>query len=164
VDRRRDHVLTGKERHAWVRKDGRGYPCRAIRTHEFLYIRNFLPDRWPAGDPVDGGEPYYSARAYGDIDNAPSKTFMMKHRDDPDVKPLFERAFQKRPAEELYDLREDPEQLDNVADRAEYASVRSKLASTLTAELLATKDPRSLDRGDAFDRYPYYGGRQPRKE
>jgi len=68
VDRRRDHILTGKERHAWVRKNGLGCSCRAIRTHEFLYIRNFMPDRWPAGDPVDGGEPYYSTRAYGDIE------------------------------------------------------------------------------------------------
>lgn len=164
VDRRRDHVLTGKERHAWVRKDGLGYPCRAIRTHEFLYIRNFLPDRWPAGDPLDGGEPYYNKRAYGDIDNAPSKTCMMGLRDDPDVKRLFELAFEKRPAEELYDLRKDPDQLDNVADQSDYVDVRNKLASTLKAELVATKDPRILGQGDVFDHYPYYGGRQSRKK
>ncbi|UCD51021.1 MAG: sulfatase [Phycisphaerales bacterium] len=163
VDRRRDHVLTGKERHAWVRKDGLGYPCRAIRTHEFLYIRNFKPQRWPAGHPVDGGEPYYSNRAYGDIDGAPSKTYMMEHRDDPDVKRLFELAFEKRPAEELYDLRQDPDQLNNVADRPEYVTVKNKLASTLMAELTDTKDPRVQGRGDVFDRYPYYGGRQPKK-
>ena len=129
IDRRRDHVLTGKERHAWVRRDGLGYPCRAIRTHEFLYIRNFKPDRWPAGHPIDGGEPYYSNRAYGDIDGAPSKTYMMEHRNHPDVQELFELAFEKRPAEELYDLRQDPHQLTNVADRRAYARTRAKLAS-----------------------------------
>ncbi len=162
IDRKRNCVLTGKERHAWVRKDGLGYPCRAIRTHDFLYIRNFEPDRWPAGDPVDGGEPYYSNRAYGDIDDCPSKTHMMEHRGDPDARRLFELAFDKRPAEELYDLGKDPGQLTNVAERGAYASTRKKLASRLMAKLAATEDPRALGRGDAFDRYPYYGGRQPK--
>ena len=163
VERRRDHVLTGKERHAWVRLDGRGYPSRAIRTDDFLYIRNFEPERWPAGHPVDGGEPYYSDRAYGDIDDGPSKTYMLEHRDDPEVERLFELAFEKRPAEELYDLRADSSQLTNVADRPEYAKTRRELASRLMAELKATDDPRGRGQGDAFDRYPYYGGRQPKK-
>jgi len=159
VDRRRDKVFTGKERHAYVRKDGLGYPMRAIRTHEFLYIRNFKPNRWPAGDPKDIGfrDP---PRPYGDIDGSPSKTYMMEHRDDPKVRRLFELAFEKRPAEELYDLRKDPAQLNNVAERAEYAAVKSKLAAALMAELKATKDPRVLGKGDAFDKYPYYGGSQ----
>jgi uncharacterized sulfatase len=146
-----------------VRLDGLGYPCRAIRTDDHLYIRNFKPDRWPAGHPVDGGEPYYSNRAYGDIDDCPTKTYMMEHRDDPSVKRLFELAFEKRPAEELYDLRNDPDQLHNVADDAAYASAKRKLSTQLSAELRASGDPRILGNGDVFDRYPYYGGRQPKK-
>jgi len=164
IDPARDHVLTGKERHAWVRRGGTGYPCRAIRTHDFLYIRNFKPDRWPAGDPVDGGEPYYRNRSYGDIDDCPSKTYMKEHRDEPHVKRLFEAAFLKRPAEELYDLKKDPDQLHNVADDPAYANRRKQLAARLTAELRDTADPRILGNGDAFDAYPYYGGRQPKKK
>ena len=162
VDKRRDKVFTGKERHAYVRKDGLGYPTRAIRTHEFLYIRNFIPDRWPAGDPDVAGF-RNPAEPYGDTDGSPTKTYMMEHRDDPDVRRLFELAFEKRPAEELYDLRKDPSQLNNVAAAAEYAAVKSKLAAALMAELKATKDPRVLGKGDAFDRYPYYGGKQQKK-
>ncbi len=162
IDPRRNRVLTGKERHAWVRAGGLGYPCRAIRTYDYLYIRNFEPDRWPAGHPVDGGEPYYSNRAYGDIDDGPSKKYMMEHRADPQVKELFERAFEKRPAEELYDLRRDRDQLQNVANLPDYAQARDALASALMKELVATGDPRVLGRGDCFDKYPYYGGRQPK--
>lgn len=162
VEQERDHVLTGKERHAWVRKDGLGYPCRAIRTDDFLYIRNYKPDRWPAGAPVDGGVPHYANRSYGDIDNSPTKTYMMEHRNDPGVEKLFKLAFEKRPAEELYDLRRDPGQLNNVANVATYAAAKDKLASALRAELVATRDPRVLGEGDAFDHYPYYGGRQPK--
>jgi N-sulfoglucosamine sulfohydrolase len=158
IDPARDHVLVGKERHAWVRKDGLGYPSRAIRTYEYLYIRNFKPDRWPAGDPADGGEPYYAKRAYGDIDDSPTKTYLIEHRDDPGVKQLFDLAVAKRPAEELYDLRKDPNQLNNVADNPSYTRVREELAARLMAELKATGDPRVLGTGDVFDSYPYYGG------
>jgi uncharacterized sulfatase len=157
VDPERDKVFTGKERHAWVRKDGLGYPMRAIRTYDFLYIRNFKPDRWPAGDPDTAGfrDP---PGQYGDTDGSPSKNYMIENREDPKVKTLFELAFQKRPAEELYDLRKDPAQIENVADRAEYAQAKEKLAAALMAELKATNDPRVLGTGDVFDSYPYYGG------
>jgi N-sulfoglucosamine sulfohydrolase len=163
IDPQRDHVLTGKERHAWVRKDGLGYPCRAIRTHDFLYIRNYQPDRWPAGDPTDGGEPFYSGRGYGDIDDSPTKTWMIENRDKPEVRRLFGLAFLKRPAQELYDLHKDPNQLANVADDPAYAKAKSDLDSRLTAELRPTGDARAAGQGDTFDRYPYYGGRQPKK-
>ena len=48
--------------------------------------------------------------------------------------------------------------MNNVADKAEYAKIKNKLASTLTTELKATKDPRVLGKGDTFDKYPYYHG------
>src|SRR5262249_1017937 len=47
----RDRVFVERERHAHVRQGNLSYPVRAIRTAEHLYIRNFRPDRWPAGDP-----------------------------------------------------------------------------------------------------------------
>jgi hypothetical protein len=83
---------------------------------------------------------------------------MLKYRNEPEVGRLFELAFGKRPAEELYDLRKDPSQLNNVAGEPEYAKIKSKLAAALMSELKATKDPRVLGRGDLFDKYPYYGG------
>ena len=76
------------------------------------------------------------------------------------MKRYFDLAFAKRPAEELYDVRKDPEQLVNVAERPEYAAVRRELGQKLLAELKATQDPRVLGGGEQFDRYPYYGGPQ----
>ncbi len=154
VDKARDKVFTGKERHNMCRENKGGYPCRAVRTKDFLYIRNFAPDRWPAGDP----EPISTQGAYGDVDTSPTKTYMLEHKNDPQVKPLFELAFGKRPAEELYDLNNDPNQLNNVATNSEYAKIKNRLTSLLTAELKATKDPRILGKGDTFDKYPYYYG------
>jgi N-sulfoglucosamine sulfohydrolase len=168
VDPKRDHVLTGKERHVPCQETGMaGYPMRAIRTHDFLYICNFKPDRWPAGAPKGYAQPTEIVVShprgtffgYGDVDAAPTKSYMLKYQDDPKVNKLFELAFGKRPAEELYDLRKDPNQLNNVAALPEYAKVKNKLAAALMAELKATKDPRVLGKGDVFDTYPYYGGK-----
>jgi len=154
VDKKRDKVLTGRERHVLCRKDNVGYPMRAMRTHEFLYIRNFKPQLWPAGDPqVQQG--YWPATPYADIDRSPTRAYMMQHRDEPEVKKLFELGFGKRPAEELYDIRKDPAQLNNIASDPKYAEVKAKLSAALMAELAATKDPRVVGGGDAFDKYPW---------
>lgn len=160
VDPKRDKVLTGKERHhGKCREKGVGYPMRAIRTHQFLYIRNFKPQRWPAGSP----DLISSQGTYSDVDSSPTKDYMISHRNDPKVRKLFEKAFDKRPAEELYDLRKDPGQMHNVAQVSEYDEVKGKLAAKLMTELTATQDPRVLDKGDVFDNYPYlasYGMRR----
>ncbi|MHC4726369.1 MAG: sulfatase family protein [Planctomycetota bacterium] len=167
VDRKRNHVLTGKERHVPSQETGAaGYPMRAIRTHDFLYIRNFKPNRWPSGhakgfaQPTEIviSKPLGTHYGYSDVDAAPTKSYMLKYQNEPQVAKLFELAFGKRPAEELYDLRKDPEQLNNIADKPEYAMIKNRLAADLLVELKATKDPRVLGRGDTFDKYPYYGG------
>ena len=172
VDPKRDRVFKGMERHTPCRgKDGVGYPMRAIQTHDFLYIHNFKPDRWPAGDPggyaqpapIDVSRPRGTMYGYGDVDASPTKSYMIKYRNDPHVARLSELAFAKRPAEELYDLRRDAGQLNNVAAQAEYAEVKNELSAALMAELAATKDPRVLGKADIFDTYPYYGSGGPQK-
>ncbi len=62
-----------------------------------------------------------------------------------------------RPADELYDIRLDPFQMHNVADRTEYAGTLKRLKSQLFKELEGTEDPRMTGGGDAFDSYEYLG-------
>jgi len=69
----------------------------------------------------------------------------------------FERAFAKRPAEELYDLRSDPAQLDNVAERREYAAALADCRARLERWMKDTDDPRSSSDDDRWDGYPYFG-------
>lgn len=154
TDSGRDRVFTGRERHTLAQPDSTaGYPMRAIRTRDYLYIRNYRPDRFPAG--FDSGR----ADTYRDIDPGPAKRFMMDHRHDPAVANLFELGFGKRPGEELYDLHSDAAELRNVASDASRAEVKARLAAQLDAQLKNWRDPRALGGGEEFDNYPYLGSR-----
>ena len=151
----RDAAYIAMERHDGCRAGGKGYPCRAIRTENFMYIYNFEPSRWPSGSP----DAAVCARAipYGEIDSSPTKTFMMKNRHTHGIADLAYLSFGMRPAEELYDLKKDPEQMVNVAGTTEYESMRAQLRKQLFAQLRKTKDPRVVGGKVDWDYYPYYG-------
>jgi arylsulfatase A-like enzyme len=159
ADTPREAVFLGRERHtpAQAGDESGGYPMRAIRTDDFLYIRNLTPDRWPAGTP-DWQNAYFDNGWLGDCDNGPAKFYLWTHRDDPAVQPLYDLAFAKRPAEELYVLSDDPHQMRNVASDPEHAAVKDRLWERLQRELEATGDPRMTGAPVRFDAFPYYGG------
>jgi uncharacterized sulfatase len=143
------------ERHDGCRKGGKGYPCRAIRTSDYLYIHNFEPTRWPSGSP----DPSVCARSipYGEIDDSPTKTFMMEHQTEHGTARLAALAFGMRPAEELYDLKNDPAQMKNLAGTTETAAIQKSLRQRLFDHLKKTKDPRVIGGPVNWDYYPYYG-------
>jgi uncharacterized sulfatase len=146
VEPERDRVFFARERHhPLARQDSQGYPSRAVRTQKWLYIRNFAPDRAPAGDAPD----------YSDIDNGPTKAFLIENRDSPGVAPLFDRAMGRRPPEELYDVESDPRQMRNIAGQADGRAAREEMRAHLDARMKQMGDPRALQPDtDVFDRYP----------
>lgn len=152
VEAQRDKAFFGRERHDVFRLEQGlpvGYPMRAVRTDDFLYIRNFKPERMPAGDNTEKNQ---------DNDRGPSKTFVAEYKDDPKVRPFYQLAYGKRPAEELYDLRKDPYQLNNIAGETQYAAEQKRLRAELNGWMRRMNDPRALPgtAGDVFDRYPVY--------
>ena len=155
LDPGRDKAFFAMERHDGARKGGKGYPSRALRTQDFLYVRNFTPERWPSGDP----DARNCARAlpYGEVDPSPTKTFLMENAGQDSVREFFQLAFAKRPSEELYDLRVDPGQLKNVAAQAGYLEETKGLRQRLMQYLASTGDPRVLGKPAPWDYYPYYG-------
>jgi len=150
----RDEVFVERERHANVRRGNASYPCRAVRTKQFLYIRNLRPDRWPAGDP----EKWMAVGRYGDVDDSPTKNFILDRREEPGMRKFHDLAFAKRPPEELYDLEKDPSQVNNVAGRPEYAAAQAPLRAALDRWMKETADPRAEGETDVWDGYPYTGG------
>ena len=169
IESERDFVVTGRERHvAGAREGFLPYPQRCIRTEDFIYIVNFEPDRWPMGNPRGLDDPHTEAPdfqklayntfiAYPDLDASPTKAWMIHHREDLDVEPLFQLGFGKRPREELYDLKEDPHYLSNVAEEAAYANVRGNLENRLMQILQEQQDPRLVEEPCRFEYEPYAG-------
>ena len=168
VDPLRDAVITGRERHvAKARNDWMPYPQRAIRTKNFLYIRNFKPDRWPMGTgPGYGAQagdmPTFEAlrentfAAFGDLDGSPTKAWIaLNCEKDESRRKYFDFAFGRRPAEELYDLSVDADQVYNVAIEERYAEVKTDLAARLLKTLEETGDPRVTGDGTTFDKPPF---------
>jgi len=165
LDSERNWVITGRERHvARAREDNLPYPMRGLRTPDFLYIRNFTPDRWPMGSPAAAAEkslPPTEAMenntyvAYADMDASPTKAWLIEHRDDPEMKWQYDFAFAKRPGEELYDLKKDPDQTHNIAADSAYAKQKQELSAQLMKRLTDAGDPRVTGDGKTFDRPPF---------
>ncbi len=153
VDPQRTQVYAARERHSSSRYNNWTYPIRALRTPDYLYVRNFRPQRWPAGDPAGfKGDRF----GYYDIDACPTKTFLWEHRDDEELAKYFQWSVEKRPAEELFDIRTDAANLHNLADDPEHRKTLEKLRRQMEEYLTKTGDPRMLDGGDIYEQYKRY--------
>lgn len=150
----RKAIVYGRERHTPAQKSPSmdGYPSRAIRTDEYLYIRNLHPERWPAGVPEGATHPM---NHFADCDDGPTKQFLLAHQ--ATFPAYFQLSFGQRPEEELYALKNDPYQLVNLADDAAYAAVKAALSRQLVDYLTATKDPRLVPSRIDFDQIEYWG-------
>jgi len=146
LDPSRDHVLIGRERTDIGRPHDAGYPVRGIIKAGQLYVENFEPSRWPAGNPETG---------YLDCDGGATKSFILEaHRKNADD-PFWALCFGLRPAEEFYDLTADASCTRNLAGQSESAAARAALRGELHRELKAQGDPRMSGQGKVFDDYPH---------
>ena len=146
VDPDRDFVLIGKERHDIGRPGDQGYPIRGIVSGEFLYVRNFEPERWPAGNPETG---------YLNCDGSPTKTVCLDARENPETMEYWEMSFGKRPPEELYRISDDRDCLNNLAENPEFAEKKNSLRERMETELKAQGDLRMIGRGGEYEKYRY---------
>ena len=122
-----------------------------MRTATHLYIRNFAPDRWPTGGPD-----FISSNKgpHGDVDACPTKDFMLSPIARRNFSRPYELCFGKRPAEELYDLSVDPDQVSNIASSPSSAAIKQQLSASLENYLRQTADPR-IEGRDPWRNYPY---------
>ncbi len=104
------------------------YDCsRAIRDENFLYIKNFMPHR-PQGQYL--GYMYETPTTVAWLTAAKSgKTT--------EAQSLFWRL---KPSEELYDLKKDPQQLNNLAGQSQYAEQKDALKTALKNWLTEQRD------------------------
>ena len=143
----REYLVLGQERHDYGRPANQGYPVRSLLKDGFLYIYNFKPWLWPAGDPETG---------YLNTDGSPTKTEILNMRREKTDTLLWNLSFGKRPQEELYDVNADPECVNNLAYEQKYMTLKSEMHKILFTELKKQNDPRISSDPDIFDRYPFY--------
>ncbi len=157
VDPQRNFVVTGRERHAPAQAEPAmvGYPARAIRTDNWLFIMNLRSERWPAGVPDGATHPM---NRFPDCDDGLAKFFIMNNRDEEKFVKYYELAFAQRPVYELYDISKDPLQMHNLAADNDYEPVLASLRNTMINYLRETEDPRFTNVIPHFDEYPYRTG------
>ncbi|MBI1369409.1 MAG: sulfatase-like hydrolase/transferase [Planctomycetes bacterium] len=159
VDPANDAAYFGRERHSSSRWHSLGYPSRGVRTDKYLYIRNFTPERWPAGAPrqIDkNGQLKPESSGYTDIDGNPTLDEMIARQNEPDIARFLHLSVDKRPGEELYDIEKDPGCLHNLATDPDARAAREKLSAQLMDYLKKTDDPRLGDDPNIFETYKRY--------
>ncbi len=141
----RDHTLIGKERTDVGRPHDWGYPIRGIVTSSHLFLKNYEPSRWPAGNPETG---------YTDTDASPTKTLILELGRKDRTNKFWQLNFGVRPGEELYDLTSDVGCANNLAGKQAHEQQTKKLRERMEGELKEQNDPRMFGNGKIFDNYP----------
>ena len=173
IDESKKYVFSGRERHSSSRYLNWGYPQRAIRSKDFLLIWNMKPERWPAGAPhrikpdtdgelfpmygIDENGVHHSDWAFTDIDASPTKSFIIENMEDENIRQYFEWACNKRPEYELFNIKNDQYNLNNLSGNPDYSKIEKELKAALLQELTKSEDPRIVGPDkEIFDSYIRY--------
>jgi hypothetical protein len=121
---------------------------RSVRTKDYLYIRNYYPN-----EPFTIWVPYLNKMpimkemlrldAEGKL-NGPQKKWMAT----------------TRPAEELYDVKKDPFQLENLSENEQFRTIRAEMRNKLNQWTLETNDMGHQNEPEMIS-HMWPGGIQP---
>jgi uncharacterized sulfatase len=101
---------------------------RSVRDNRYRYIRNFYPFR-----------PYLPHLEYAEKCNT-MKEMRRLYAEDELNKVQAQWMADRRPAEELYDLENDPWETKNLSDDPEYTSIKNRLEKALEDWMIQTRD------------------------
>ncbi|WP_114778538.1 sulfatase family protein [Botryobacter ruber] len=135
TDRHRDYVY-GVHTTRGVIKGSEAYPIRSARTEKYLYIQNLNPTA-----------KFQNVATSGKLVESWAKT----------GKPADARRaefYVSRPAEELYDVENDPYQLVNLAGKPTYSKVQLELKTQLASFMKQQGDRGMETEMKAFERQP----------
>lgn len=110
----REYIYASKDR-----IDGFPFRERAVRDHKLKYIKNYMPNQ-PGGVHI----------AYRD--KLKSMQSMWHELTQGNLTKQQEFWFKPRPAEELYNVVEDPDELNNLANKPEFKTQLVKMRGALT--------------------------------
>ncbi|MEL6593489.1 MAG: hypothetical protein AAFQ68_25540, partial [Bacteroidota bacterium] len=101
---------------------------RAVLDERYLYIRHYMPHL----PPIQSGFIYSDVKhAFRALREARSQNLLNE---------VQQRFWQSKPIEELYDLQNDPQELQNLAEIPEMQAIKARLQDTLRGWMLAHRD------------------------
>jgi uncharacterized sulfatase len=112
---------------------GKAYPIRSVQDREFKYIMNLASDSIFQNINTHG-------RTWDPEDASPTWASWMKLAEEDESVAGRVRHYRKRPADELYNLAEDPWELNNLAGDPQYASVKEALKMDLQQWMMEQGD------------------------
>ncbi|ROO85777.1 arylsulfatase A-like enzyme [Actinocorallia herbida] len=144
-DHMRGSSLTGGPRPSYAfgvrnRMDERYDMVRTVRDERYRYIRNYSPHR-PYGQHQAFA---WQQKGYQDWEQA--------HLDGV-LDPVQNRYWRPKPAEELYDLRVDPDEVDDLANEPGHRAVLHRLSAALDRRLLDVNDNGFIPEGSPLEGY-----------
>lgn len=109
------------------RMDERVDQVRAVCDKKYLYVRNYMPHT-PGGQHLSYLWRMEATRAW------------QAHHDAGETNDVTGRWFREREHEELYDVSQDPYNVNNLADDPEFADIKARLKSNLREWQINTRD------------------------
>ena len=120
----RKYVFSARDR-----CDGTIDRIRSVRSHDYKYLRNFYPER-----------PYTQLNAYKEKQYPPLQVLKVLYKQGKLTPGQAHFMKPTRPKEELYDLRKDPYELNNLAGDAKSRKVLKEFRSQLDNWIKTTGD------------------------
>ncbi|MCC5906884.1 MAG: sulfatase-like hydrolase/transferase [Balneolaceae bacterium] len=110
--------------------------ARAVRSEQYMYIRNYMPHLPYIQNALIFGE---HKRSSVELDRARAEGLLPKHG---------EAMYRPRPLEELFDVQADPWELNNLAEDPAYRFILEEKRSLLYEWILETRDTGFLQEGE----------------
>jgi len=121
------------------RMDERFDMVRSLRDERYIYIRNYMPHK-PCGQFV-----HYMFQT-------PTTQVWKQRFDEGRLNDAQSHFWKTKPAEELYDLQSDPDEVINLVDSPEHRDVLAKMRSAHRAHVLEIRDLGFLPEGELHRR------------
>lgn len=136
------------------RMDERIDLVRSVRDQRYVYIRNFMPHK------IYGQHISY-------MFETPTTRVWKQLYDEGKLKPPQTFFWETKPAEELYDLSSDPDEVKNLAESAGHADILKRLRKAVHDWQIEVRDVGLLPEGEIHSRAnggaPYDVGHDPKR-
>jgi uncharacterized sulfatase len=124
------------------RMDERYDLIRSVRDEHFVYVRNYMPHR-------------IYGQHVGYMFETPTTQVWQKRFQAGQLTPAQAAFWKSKPAEELYDLRTDPDEILNLADSPQHRLVLERFRQAVRHWILDVRDVSFLPEGEIHGRAQY---------